>query len=127
MRQDNFALHWPLVNSDQMRTRLAKRELEKKRIEDAHRCCDLTVSYANKSWLQIGHPTRIKIYVHARRLALADPNHRNEWQLKEIRAFTDAAVRMATREDREVTRAGPLTAHLFCLRASSRWCAVSPA
>ena len=37
-----------------------------------------------------------------RRLALEDPNHRNEWQLKEIRAFMDAAVRMATREDREV-------------------------
>ena len=41
-----------------------------------------------------------------RRLALEDPNHRNEWQLKEIRAFTDAAVRMATREDREVTLRG---------------------
>lgn len=35
--QDDFQLHWPLVNSDHMATRLAKRELEKKRIEDAHR------------------------------------------------------------------------------------------
>lgn len=31
-------LHWPLINSDHMRTKLAKRELEKKKIEDAHRC-----------------------------------------------------------------------------------------
>ena len=43
MQQDSFALHWPLVNSDHMRTRLAKRELEKKRIEDAHRCCKCIV------------------------------------------------------------------------------------
>ena len=35
--QDDFPLHWPLINSDHMRTRLAKRELEKKRIEDSKR------------------------------------------------------------------------------------------
>ena len=35
--QDDFQLHWPLVNSDHMATRLAKQELEKKRLEDAKR------------------------------------------------------------------------------------------
>ena len=35
--QGTFPLHWPLVNSDHMRERLAKRELERKRIEDADR------------------------------------------------------------------------------------------
>lgn len=32
--QGSFPLHWPLINSDHMRERLAKRELERKRIED---------------------------------------------------------------------------------------------
>ena len=35
--QGTFPLHWPLVNSDHMRERLAKRELERKRVEDADR------------------------------------------------------------------------------------------
>jgi hypothetical protein len=35
--QVGVPLHWPLINSDHMRTRLAKRELEQKRIEDARR------------------------------------------------------------------------------------------
>ena len=41
MWQDTFPLHWPLVNSDHMKTRLAKRELEKKKIEDdqLYACC----------------------------------------------------------------------------------------
>ena len=33
--QGSFQLHWPLINSDHMATQLAKRELEKKRVEDA--------------------------------------------------------------------------------------------
>lgn len=35
--QGEFALHWPLINSNHMRMRLAKRELEQKRVEDANR------------------------------------------------------------------------------------------
>jgi len=35
--QGGFPLHWPLINSDHMRTRLAQRELEAKRLEDARR------------------------------------------------------------------------------------------
>jgi hypothetical protein len=35
--QGDFPLHWPLVNSDHMRDRLGKRELERKRVEDASR------------------------------------------------------------------------------------------
>lgn len=37
MLQGSFPLHWPLINSDHMRTKLAKRELERKRIEDDQR------------------------------------------------------------------------------------------
>ncbi|KAK9810351.1 hypothetical protein WJX72_009272 [[Myrmecia] bisecta] len=70
--KDNFPLHWPLINSDHMRTRLAKRELEKKKIEDAHR------------------------------LALEDPNFRSESELQGIRSFKDAAYRMLDRKDRLV-------------------------
>ncbi|KAL3140047.1 hypothetical protein ABBQ38_004327 [Trebouxia sp. C0009 RCD-2024] len=69
----SFPLHWPLINSDHMRTKLAKRELEKKRIEDDQR------------------------------LALEDPNFRTEAQLKQIRSFRDAAQQMSQREDRQVT------------------------
>ena len=36
--QGTFQLHWPLINSDHMRVRLAQRELEQKRIEDGNRC-----------------------------------------------------------------------------------------
>ena len=35
--QGTFPLHWPLINSNHMRTKFAKRELEKKRIEDDQR------------------------------------------------------------------------------------------
>ena len=38
MLQGTFQLHWPLINSDHMRVRLAQRELEQKRIEDGNRC-----------------------------------------------------------------------------------------
>ena len=37
MLQGTFQLHWPLINSDHMRMRLAQRELEQKRIEDGNR------------------------------------------------------------------------------------------
>ncbi|KAL3154051.1 hypothetical protein ABBQ32_013597 [Trebouxia sp. C0010 RCD-2024] len=69
----SFPLHWPLINSDHMHTKLAKRELEKKRIEDDQR------------------------------LALEHPNFRTEAQLKQIRSFRDAAQAMSQREDRQVT------------------------
>lgn len=68
--KDGVPLHWPLINSDHMRERLAKQELEKKRIDDAK----LT--------------------------ALEDPNHRSERELKDIRAFKDVAYQMLKREDR---------------------------
>lgn len=35
--QDTWQLHWPLINSDHMRYKLAQRELEQKRIEDGDR------------------------------------------------------------------------------------------
>ena len=58
-----------------------------------------------------------------RRLALEDPNHRNEWQLKEIRAFTAAAVRMAVREDREVAFPKPQTPQCSSMKlAGTRRC-----
>jgi len=37
MLQDTFQLHWPLINSDHMRYKLAQRELEQKKIEDGNR------------------------------------------------------------------------------------------
>ncbi|KAA6419415.1 MAG: hypothetical protein FRX49_10673, partial [Trebouxia sp. A1-2] len=67
----SFPLHWPLVNSNHMRTKLAKRELERKRIEDDHM------------------------------LALEDPNFRTETQLKTIRTFRDAAHRMSQQKNRQ--------------------------
>ncbi|DBA99584.1 hypothetical protein WJX82_005130 [Trebouxia sp. C0006] len=69
----SFPLHWPLVNSNHMRTKLAKRELERKRIEDDHQ------------------------------LALEDHNFRTETQLKTIRSFRDAAHRMSQQKNRQVT------------------------
>ncbi|KAK9853604.1 hypothetical protein WJX84_007036 [Apatococcus fuscideae] len=71
--KDGFPLHWPLINSDHMRTRLAKREFEKKRLEDAQR------------------------------LALQNPNHRTESELQDIRGFKAAAYEMLDRKDRLVT------------------------
>lgn len=70
--RDGVPLHWPLVNSDHMTERLARRELEKKRIDDA------------------------------KRLALEDPNHRSERELKDIRAFKEAAYELLNREDRQL-------------------------
>ncbi|KAK9831834.1 hypothetical protein WJX81_000048 [Elliptochloris bilobata] len=65
-----FALHWPLINSSHMRTRLAQRELEDKRLEDA------------------------------RRLEQQDPNYRSLAELAAIRAFKSAALTMLARSDR---------------------------
>lgn len=36
-------MHWPLINSDHMRTKLAKRELERKRIEDDQRSASCNI------------------------------------------------------------------------------------
>ena len=69
--KDGVPLHWPLINSDHMHERLAKRDLEKKRIDDA------------------------------KRLALEDPNHRTERELQDIRAFKDAAYELLQRDDRQ--------------------------
>ncbi|PSC71468.1 heat shock [Micractinium conductrix] len=75
-----FPLHWPLVNSAHMAERLAKRELEKKRVEDVQQ------------------------------LALESPNHRSEAELKDIRAFRTAAAELAgdpnraTRYDLRIAR-----------------------
>ena len=68
-----FPLHWPLINSDHMKERLGKRELERKRIEDS------------------------------KTLALQDPNFRSETQLKDIRAFRLAASEIAARPDARTT------------------------
>lgn len=68
--RDGVPLHWPLVNSDHMRERLARKELEKKRIDDA------------------------------KRLALEDPNYRSDAELRDIRSFKDAAQEMLKRDDR---------------------------
>lgn len=46
MLQSSFPLHWPLINSDNMRTKLAKRELERKRIEDDQRSASCTCAYS---------------------------------------------------------------------------------
>lgn len=56
--QGGFALHWPLINSDHMRTRLAQRELEAKRLEDARRwrpspCC-------SGSWVRDDGPYSVR-------------------------------------------------------------------
>jgi hypothetical protein len=58
-----WPLHWPLINSAHMRGRLARRELEQKRVEDA------------------------------KRLALQDPSARSESELAVIRAFKLAAAK----------------------------------
>ena len=57
-----FGLHWPMHNvPGMMAKKLAERQLEKKRVDDA------------------------------KRLALADPNHRTDTELEALRAFKDAA------------------------------------
>jgi HSP20 family molecular chaperone IbpA len=62
--KDGFPLHWPLINSDHMREKLAKRELESKKKEDA------------------------------RLTDRAHPHYRTENELKDIRAFKDAAYQL---------------------------------
>jgi HSP20 family molecular chaperone IbpA len=69
----DFPLHWPLINSDHMKERLAKRELEKKRIEDA------------------------------KHLALQDPNYRSDAELKDLRAFKVAAAEVTSLVNAKVT------------------------
>jgi len=74
--KDGFPLHWPLINSDHMREKLAKRELESKKKEDA------------------------------RLTDRANPNYRTEAELRDIRAFKDVAYalqRNMTKEARLVT------------------------
>jgi len=67
-----FALHWPLVNARTMLETLGKKEMEKKRIDDA------------------------------RRYERQDPNFRTEAQLKELRRFKEAAFRSQAEPGREV-------------------------
>lgn len=63
--KDGHPLHWPLVNKPgHMLEQLGRKEMEKKRLEDA------------------------------RRLELEDPNFRNDFELKEIRNFKDTAYEM---------------------------------
>ncbi|GLC41262.1 hypothetical protein PLESTB_001081600 [Pleodorina starrii] len=63
-------LHWPLVVAPgSMLERLGRREMEAKRLEDD------------------------------RRLASSDPHHRSEAQLRELRAFNEAAALAASRHD----------------------------
>lgn len=71
--RDGVPLHWPLINSDHMKERLAKRELEKKRIDDANR------------------------------LALEDPNYRNDKELQDIRDFKQAAHKVSQLVTRHTT------------------------
>lgn len=59
--KDGYPLHWPLINSDHMREKLAMKELEHKKKEDA------------------------------RLTDQANPNFRSEAELKDIRAFKEAA------------------------------------
>ena len=68
--KDGVPLHWPLINSDHMRESLAKRELESKKKEDA------------------------------RLTAQRDPNYRSERELKDIRAFKEAAYEILKMPDR---------------------------
>lgn len=69
--KDGVPLHWPLINSNHMAEKLAQRELEKKRIDDA------------------------------KRLALEDPHYRSERELRDIRSFKQVAQELLKREDRK--------------------------
>jgi len=68
-----FGLHYAVHNVPSMRDELAKKELERKRVEDA------------------------------KRMALEDPNFREEHTLKEIRAFKEAATALADLPNNKVT------------------------
>lgn len=69
--KDGFPLHWPLINSDHMREKLAKRELESKKKEDA------------------------------RLTDRANPNFRTDSELQDIREFKDVAYELQAKMDRE--------------------------
>lgn len=77
--RDGFGLHWPLINSDHLRERLARRELERKRLDDER----------------------------AARLEL--PNFRSERELRDARAFKAAAraARLAGGADPRGRAPGP--------------------
>lgn len=68
--KDGYPLHWPLINSDHMREKLAKRELENKKKEDA------------------------------RLTAQRDPNYRTESELQDIRSFKESAYEILNLENR---------------------------
>jgi len=68
--KDGYPLHWPLVNSNHMAEKLAMRELESKKKEDA------------------------------RLTDQANPHYRTHAELQDIRDFKDAAYEMITKEDR---------------------------
>ena len=69
--KDGYPLHWPLINSDHMREKLARRELESKKKEDA------------------------------RLTDQANPHYRTEAELRDIRAFRDVAYEMQSTLSRE--------------------------
>ncbi|GIL50768.1 hypothetical protein Vafri_6909 [Volvox africanus] len=76
-------LHWPLVVAHgSMLERLGRREMEAKRLEDD------------------------------RRLAASNPHHRSEAQLRELRAFNEAAALAAARSD-HTTRYDPALGRLY--------------
>lgn len=68
--KDGYPLHWPLINSNHMAERLAKRELENKKKEDA------------------------------RLTDQSNPHYRTNAELEDIRAFKDAAYDILGRQDR---------------------------
>lgn len=65
--QGGFPLHWPLVNSAHMAERLAKRELEKKRVEDVQQ---LALESPNHRWCRGGAGVVEGCRVQARRRAV---------------------------------------------------------
>lgn len=69
--KDGYPLHWPLINSDHMREKLARRELESKKKEDA------------------------------RLTDRANPHYRTEAELRDIRAFKDVAYELQSKMSRE--------------------------
>ncbi len=69
--KDGYPLHWPLINSDHMQEKLARRELESKKKEDA------------------------------RLTDQANPHYRTEAELRDIRAFRDVAYEMQSTLSRE--------------------------
>lgn len=64
-------LHWPLVASDHMRERLARRELERKKLEDASRATLQAPHHRSDKELQLLRQFRQDAAAH-----VADPGHR---------------------------------------------------